>query len=115
MKTQKVLALSAAIGVLTGLRALTPPAILSQAARGHCLAPRKQPLRLLAMPRVADSLTRAGAGQMGTDKLPTTPSRLTLMPMAARLASGALCGTALCVSAREPALEVAFVGALGAM
>jgi len=115
MKTSNPLVLSAAIGVLAGLRTLTPPAVLGQSLRQQCWHPRRQPLKLLARPRVADTLTSMAASELVTDKLPSTPSRLSLLPMTARVASGALCGAVVCMVAGESGEKGAIAGAIGAI
>ena len=115
MKSSKVLVLSAAIGVLAGLRSFTPPAVLSHAARRRCLRSRKNPLKLLATSKVANTLTSVATGELVADKLPSTPSRLTPGPLAARILSGAVCGAALCASVSEPMGEGAIAGAVGAL
>jgi uncharacterized membrane protein len=114
MNTPKVLALSAAVGALAGLRAFTPPAVLSHAVRRNVLL-RRSPLKLLATARLSKGLTSMAAGELVTDKLPFTPSRLKSGPLAARMASGAVCGTALCISARESVGKGAALGAVGAL
>jgi uncharacterized membrane protein len=115
MKREKALVLSTAIGVLAGLRSLTPPAVLSQAARGRCVRSRKNPLKVMASTKVARTLTSMAAGELVADKLAATPSRLSPGPLAARLLSGAICGAALCASAKKPVREGAIAGALGAL
>ncbi|HEY7096263.1 MAG TPA: DUF4126 family protein [Terriglobales bacterium] len=115
MKRSSVLALSAAIGALAGLRTLTPPAVLGQTLRRQCWHPRRQPLKLLARAKVADTLTSMAASELVTDKMPSTPSRLTLIPMTARVASGALCGAAVCMAAGESGDKGAIAGAAGAI
>jgi uncharacterized membrane protein len=115
MKRSSVLALSVAIGALAGLRTFTPPAMLSRKYRRRCLAPRKDVLTLLAVSKVASSLTKMAAGELLADKLPFTPSRLTAGPLAARIASGAVCGAAVSTSAGESMKDGAMLGALGAV
>ena len=115
MKPSNALVLSAAIGILAGLRTLTPAAVLGQTLRSQCWHPRRQPLKLLARPKIADTLTSMAASELVTDKLPSTPSRLSLVPMAARVASGALCGATICMAAGESAERGLLLGAAGAI
>jgi uncharacterized membrane protein len=113
MKRSTVLALSAAIGALAGLRTFTPPAVLSRKYRSR--SPRNDALTLMAVSKVASSLTKMAAGELLADKLPFTPSRLTAGPLAARIASGAVCGAAISTYAGESLKDGAVLGALGAV
>ena len=115
MKRSSVLALSVAVGALAGLRTFTPPAVLSRKYRRRCLLPRKNVLTLLAVSKVASSLTRLAAGELLADKFPFTPSRLKPGPLAARIASGAVCGAAITASAGQSIKDGATLGALGAL
>jgi uncharacterized membrane protein len=115
MKTSTVLALSTAIGALAGLRTFTPPAVLSRKYRRRCLSPRKDALTLLAVSKVANSLTKLAAGELLADKLPFTPSRLSAGPLAARIGSGAVCGAAISTYAGGSLKDGAVLGALGAV
>lgn len=115
MKASTVLALSAAIGALAGLRTFTAPAVLSQAAKRRYGSRRRNPLKSLATSKLAGRLTTMAASELVYDKLPSTPSRLDSAPLAARLVSGALCGAAVCFSAGEPVGKGAVLGGMGAI
>ena len=52
---------------------------------------------------------------MIADKLPFTPSRLNAGPLASRIASGAICGAAVCGAVKRPLAEGALLGGLGAI
>jgi uncharacterized membrane protein len=99
------------IGILAGLRALTPIAVVSWAARLGWLKLNGTWLAFLGAtvtPYIASLLALA---ELVGDKLPTTPSRKTWMPFGARILSGALCGAAL---AGGTALGLC-LGAIGAV
>jgi uncharacterized membrane protein len=113
MKSRNSLALSAAIGALAGLRAFTPPAILSQAARHNFIGLRRSRLRLLRSPVAANVLASLAIGELIGDKLPFTPSRLAIPSLAVRATSGALCGSVISGAGRRN--TGAIVGALGAI
>jgi len=115
MKTSTVLALSAAIGALAGLRTFAAPAVLSQAAKRRYGSRRRNRLKSFATSRLANSLTSMAASELVYDKLSSTPSRLDAVPLAARLVSGALCGAAVCFSAGEPIGKGAVLGGIGAI
>ena len=84
-----------AIGVATGLRAMTPLAAVSFAAHDGQLRVKKTPLEFLSHPATPYVAAALAAGELIADKLPTTPSRKAPPSFAARIALGALCGAAL--------------------
>ncbi len=53
------------------------------------------------------------AGELIADKLPFIPSRTQIGPLGVRIAFGALCGAALCVSSPVPPLAGATLGGVG--
>jgi uncharacterized membrane protein len=60
-------------------------------------------------------IAELAVGEFIADKLPSTPNRISPLPLAFRMASGAACGAALFTAAREPAREGALLGAVGAL
>ena len=109
-----MLAFAFLIGILAGLRALTPIATVSWAAHLGWLPLHGTWLSFLGVsfaPYIAAALA---LGELVTDKLPSTPSRKTLVPFAARTLSGALCGAA--IAAPAGAMLIGLVlGAVGAV
>jgi uncharacterized membrane protein len=102
------------IGILAGLRALTPLAAVSWAARLGWLNLNGTWLGFLGAtvtPYIASLLALA---ELVGDKLATTPSRKTSMPFGARIVSGALCGAALAAPGGGSALGLC-LGAIGAV
>src|SRR5580704_1859116 len=83
------------IGVVSGLRAMTPPAAVSWAARLGWLHLEGTPLAFLGSAVAPYILTALAIGELINDKLPKTPSRKTPVPFAARVVIGALCGAAI--------------------
>jgi uncharacterized membrane protein len=83
------------IGVVTGLRAMTPLAAVSWAARLGWLHLENTPLAFLGFAVTPYILSVLAIGELINDKLPKTPSRKTPVPFAARVVLGALCGAAL--------------------
>lgn len=79
------------IGVLTGLRAFTPPAIvaLTAAVGWFTLGDGLAWMGSLAAAAIFPLLAIA---EMAADKLPSTPSRTAPLGLGARLVLGALCG-----------------------
>ena len=100
------------LGVVAGLRSMTAPAAVSWAARLGWLHLENTPLAFLGYTATPYIVTVLAIGELINDKLPKTPSRKTLVPFAARIATGALSGAAL--GAPEGALVGGLVaGALG--
>jgi uncharacterized membrane protein len=83
------------IGVVAGLRAMTPPAVVSWAARLGRLHLENTWLAFLGFAATPYILSALAIGELINDKLPKTPSRKTPVPFAGRVLSGALCGAAL--------------------
>jgi uncharacterized membrane protein len=98
------------IGVVAGLRSMTPPAAVSWAARLGWLHLEGTPLAFLGSAAAPYIFSVLAIGEWIADKLPKTPSRKTAVPFAARIVVGALCGAA--VAAPELAAG-ALIGALG--
>ena len=83
------------IGVVAGLRALTPLAAVSWAARWGWLHLEHTWLAFLGFAATPYIVSVLAIGELINDKLPKTPSRKTPVPFAARLVMGALCGEAV--------------------
>jgi uncharacterized membrane protein len=102
------------IGIVAGLRALTPLAAVSWAAHLGRVPVHGTWLSFLGAsitPYLASVLALV---ELVADKLPTTPSRKAPIGFAARIASGALCGGAL--AAADGAIFLGlFLGAVGAV
>ena len=102
------------IGMVAGLRSMTSPAAVSWAARLGWLRLENSPVAFLGFAAAPYILTALAIGELISDKLPKTPSRKTLVPFAARIATGALSGAAL--GAPDGALVGGLLaGALGAV
>jgi len=78
---------AAAIGLATGARSMTPIAALARSDHSG--------LQALSSPWGRRLTAVAALGEIVTDKLPSTPSRLSPVPFAGRIAIGALAGHAL--------------------
>jgi uncharacterized membrane protein len=57
--------------------------------------------------------TLLALGEYVVDVLPTTPSRITLVPLIARIVAGGLSGACFCVSADQSLLAGAALGGIG--
>lgn len=83
------------IGVVAGLRSMTPLAAVSWAARLGKLQLGGTWLAFLGMTATPYIFTVLAIGELIADKLPKTPSRKSPMGFGARIVSGALCGAAV--------------------
>ncbi len=119
MPLSTALVLALLIGCVAGLRTMTAPALICWAA--HPGPPTGwiglggTPLAFLANPVSLVVFTLLAVGELIGDKLPQTPSRLSLFPLLARALFGALCGSALALAASVPVAEGAIAGLVGAL
>ena len=102
------------IGIAAGLRALTPVAVISWAARFGWLQLQDTWLAFLGFAATAYIATALALGELVTDKLPRTPSRKVPMQFGGRIVIGALCGATLGTQA-DAMLGGLFAGAVGAV
>ncbi len=83
------------IGVVAGLRSLTPLAAVSWAAHLGRLHLEGGPLAFLGSTAAAYIFLALAVVELVTDKLPQTPSRKTPGPFVFRIVAGALAGAAI--------------------
>jgi uncharacterized membrane protein len=114
MSTVEVVAAIFAIGVLSGLRALSPIAIVCWLAMLHRLS--LTGWVSFVGSKVAVGLFSLGAvGELISDKLPKTPSRLKQPGFSIRIVTGAFCGLILATGASFSIAGGALLGAIGAV
>jgi uncharacterized membrane protein len=102
------------IGAATGLRSMTPPAVVSAAARRGALNLTGTPFSFLSSAVATSAFGLLAIGELIGDKLPMVPSRKTPVAFLGRIGLGALCGGAL--SAPKGRLLVGLLGgSLGAV
>ena len=102
------------IGVVAGLRSMTPPAAVSWAAHLGWLHLENTPLAFVGFAATPYILSLFAIAELINDKLPKTPSRKTLVPFTARIVTGAFSGAAL--GAAGGALAAGLLaGALGSV
>ena len=102
------------IGIVAGLRALTPVAAVSWAARLGRLHLDNSPLAFLGYAATPYIFTILALAEIVNDKLPKTPSRKAPAPFATRVITGAFSGAA--VGASYHSLLVGLVlGGIGAV
>jgi uncharacterized membrane protein len=114
MSTLEVVGAIFAIGMLSGLRALSPIAVI-------CWLAMFQRVSVTGWvsfvgSKVAVGLFSLGAvGELISDKLPKTPSRLKQPGFSIRIVMGALCGLTLATTASFSLVGGALLGAIGAV
>jgi uncharacterized membrane protein len=105
--------LAFAIGIVAGLRSMTAPAAASWAIRLGWWNLREPPLMYLGSPLAAIAFLLFALAELVADKLPTTPSRLSAVPLTARILMGGLSGGALLAAAGQSGLLGAVLGGVG--
>ena len=102
-------------GFASGLRSLTPAAILCWAAFFGWLHVSQTKLAFIGkLPTVA-ILTLLAVGELIADKLPNTPARTKPIGLSARVVTGCLCAVAIAISAGESWRWAAILGVIGAV
>ncbi len=89
------------IGVISGLRSLTAPAVVSWGARLGWMHPENTWPAFLGSAFTSAFLSVLAIAELVNDKLPKTPSRKAPAPFVARIVVGAFCGAALGASSQE--------------
>lgn len=114
MSTIEVVFAIVALGMLSGLRALSPIAVVCWLAMLHRL-PLTGWVSFVGS-KIAVVLFSLGAvGELVSDKLPKTPSRLKQPGFSIRIVMGGLCGLILATAAPFSLLGGALLGAIGAV
>jgi uncharacterized membrane protein len=103
------------LGCLTGLRSLTPPAVVCWAAHLGWLNLAGSKLTFMDRPVTLILFTLLAVVELIADKLPKTPARTAPPGLIARFVLGCLCGVALATSVRGKLLVTAIVGVVGAL
>ena len=109
-----VLALAFVIGVLNGLRSLTPPAVAAWAAHQSWIN-LQGPLALIGSLPVVAIFTLLAAFELVADKMPWIPDRISTMSLVARCAMGALTGACVAAAGGQWAGVGAACGVVGAV
>jgi uncharacterized membrane protein len=100
------------IGVLSGLRALTPAAVVAWAAHAGALS-LGSGLAWMGSTAAMVVLVVLAIGELIGDKLPSTPNRTAPLGLGARIVMGALTGACLASAGGGVALVGAGLGAIG--
>lgn len=115
MPVTEALALSFAIGILTGCRSMAAPAAVCWGARLGWLHLHNSLLSFLDSTIALAIFTVLALAELVADKLPIAPDRRSIGSLIDRFIMGGLCGGALCISAGQSLWVGAVLGALGAM
>jgi uncharacterized membrane protein len=113
--TGVTLALALILGILAGLRSLTPPAVVAWAAHFGWLRLDDTPLAFLESAPARYIFLVAMLAELVSDKLPFTPARTNTGPFIGRIAGGGLAGAALSVGLGGSLAVGAAAGGLGAV
>jgi uncharacterized membrane protein len=103
------------IGVIAGLRSMTPPAVVSWAVHLGWLNLGNSRLAGMGSTLAVVILTVLALGELIVDKLPFTPNRTSPGPLIGRIVTGALCGAALGVAGGGSVGAGVALGAAGAV
>jgi uncharacterized membrane protein len=109
-----ILVFALLLGVVSGLRAMTAPAVVSWAAYKGLLSLTGTPLAFMGYHYTPYIFTLLAIGELINDKLPATPSRKVPPQFIARVVSGGLVGGTVGASANALILGVV-AGAVGAV
>jgi uncharacterized membrane protein len=114
MSSSLVFLLALGIGVVTGLRSMTGPALVCWAAHLGWLKLEDSRLALMGSTAATYAFSAFAIGELVADKLPFIPNRTSPGPLFGRVVLGALCGATLCAaSGFSVALEAILGGAGG--
>ena len=100
------------IGFLTGLRSLTPPAVVAWATHLGWLK-LQGALALMGSVPAVGIFTVCALGELAADKWARIPARTTAMPLIARILLGGLAGACIAAAADMSAAAGAASGAVG--
>jgi uncharacterized membrane protein len=94
---------------------MVAPTAVAWASQFTLTALRQTSLSFLAAPATAYIFTALACAELVGDKLPFTPSRLTVGPLVGRIVMGALCGMALCAATQQSMPVGGVAGGIGAI
>jgi uncharacterized membrane protein len=103
------------IGILSGLRAFTPIALVSWLAVWGWMPLAGSPFWFMGKEIFAIAISILAVVELIGDKLPKTPARTSVMPLVARFVTGGMSGAAVSFSAGQQWLLGIVLGAIGAV
>jgi uncharacterized membrane protein len=103
------------IGVVTGLRCMTAPAVVAWAAHLGWIHLSGSPLAFMGSVWAVGIFTLGALGEFVGDQLPTTPARTAALGLTARIVIGLLTGACLAVAGGVSYWLGAVIGVIGAI
>ena len=113
MNPSYVMLLAFLIGVISGLRTMTAPAVVAWAANRHWLNLSASPFAFMGSGVAVAIFTLLALGELVIDKLPSTPSRTKLPGLIGRCVLGGLSGATVAASGAQSIALGAILGAAG--
>ena len=113
MTPSQVLLLALLIGVVSGLRSVTAPAVVAWGAHLNWLNLRNTALSFMASTAAVVIFTLLALVELIADKLPSTPSRTEPVGLIARVLLGGLSGAGVALSGAQSMVLGAVLGAVG--
>ena len=113
MNSSLVFLLAFGIGVVTGLRSMTGPALVCWAAHLGWLNLEGSRLTLMGSKTATYAFSAFAIGEIVADKLPFIPNRTSPGPLFGRIVLGALCGATLCAAGGATVAVGAILGGVG--
>ena len=113
MNSSLVVLLALGIGLVTGLRSLTGPALVCWAAHLGWLNLEGSRLTFMESTVATYAFSTMALGELIADKLPFIPNRTSPGPLFGRVVLGALSGAALCVARGYSSVIGAIFGGVG--
>ena len=101
------------IGFATGLRSLTPPAVVAWAAHLGWLNLNNSTLAFIGSIITAVIFSFLEVFELIGDVRPSTSKRTAPVPLIARILMGALCGACLCAAGNQSLIIGAMLGGVG--
>jgi uncharacterized membrane protein len=115
MSSNMILALAFAIGIVAGLRALTPLAVVSWAAHLHWINLEGTRLSFMSSTVAVVIFTLLALAELVNDKLPKTPPRTAPPGIIVRFVTGGFSAAALSMAAGGSVWLGAVLGVIGAL
>ena len=113
MNSTLVFLLAFGIGLVTGLRSMTGPALVCWAAHLGWLDLEDSRLVLMGSTAATYAFSAFAIGELIADKLPFIPNRTSPGPLFGRIVLGALCGATLCAARGDSVAFGAVLGGVG--
>jgi uncharacterized membrane protein len=108
-----IFAFALGIGFTAGLRSLTPPAVVAWGAHLGWLNLNNSPLAFMGSIIAVVIFSLLAVFELFVDLQPSTPKRTALVPLVARVLTGALCGACVCAASQQSLIVGAILGAVG--